>query len=256
MVWREPGPATRRDCIARRFGARAGGYEEHARLQALCAERLAEFIRATGGLPPGTAAEIGCGTGLLTRLLADGSRPWLATDIAPQMLARCRERLADRSGVTFALMDGQRPAFAREPAAIVSNLAAQWFEDPAAGLVRLARRTRVLAFAVPLAGSFAEWEAAFRALGRSSGLLPLPDPNALLAALAAVPGARLRHAVETHHFRYESGRAFAESFRRTGADQPRPGYRPGPIRAVLRRFAAGMDASVRVLYCRLEREDA
>ncbi len=246
--------------IARRFGARAESYEEHARLQAACAARLADFIRDTGGLPQGQVAEIGCGTGLLTRLLApqlsDGARPWLATDIAPAMLERCRERLAGTPNLSFALMDGQRAAFATPPAAIVSNLTAQWFDDPADGLAHLARQTPLLAFAVPVAGSFAEWEAAFRDLGRCSGLLHLPEPDALLAALAALRPTRLLHRLEAHSLRYPSGRAFAESFRNTGADQPRPGYRPGPIGAVLRRFAGGMDVSARVLYCRVEREAA
>lgn len=241
--------------IARRFGARAESYEEHARLQAACAARLADFINDTGGLPLGQVAEIGCGTGLLTRLLAGGVRPWLASDIAQPMLERCRERLAGVANVSFALLDGQRAAFATPPAAIVSNLAAQWFDDPAAGLASLARQTPLLAFAVPVAGSFAEWEAAFRDLGRGSGLLALPEPEVLLAALAALQPARLLHRLETHSLRYPSGRAFAESFRRTGADQPRPGYRPGPIRAVLRRFAGGMDVNARVLYCRVEREE-
>lgn len=254
MAWNDPESRAlpRPQRIARRFGARAGSYEEHARLQAQCAARLAGFINDTDGLPQGLVAEIGCGTGLLTRLLADGKRPWLATDIAPAMLERCRERLTGVPNLSFALLDGQRAAFATPPAAIVSNLTAQWFDDPAAGLAQLARMTPVLAFAVPVAGSFAEWEAAFRDLGRSSGLLALPEADALLAALSALPRTRLLHSLETHSLRYPSGRAFAESFRATGADQPRPGYRPGPIRAVLRRFASGMDVSARVLYCRVE----
>jgi malonyl-CoA O-methyltransferase len=254
MAWREPG-LSRPERIARRFGARVDSYEENARLQALCAERLAGFIRGTGGLPSGPVAEIGCGTGLLTRLMADGGHPWMATDIAPQMLTRCRERLAGTPLLSFRLMDGQAASFVDTPAAIVSNLAAQWFDDPAAGLYRLARHTRTLVFAVPLAGSFKEWDAAFRDLGRASGLLALPRPDALLDTLAVIPGARLRHVIETHELHYESGRAFADSFRRTGADQPRAEYRPTPIRDVLRRFADGMDVSVRVLYCRVDREE-
>ena len=172
------------------------------------------------------------------------------------MLERCRQRLAGVPGLSFALMDGQRAVFARPPAAIVSNLTAQWFDDPAASLARLARQAHVLIFSVPVAGSFPQWEAAFRDLGRSSGLLALPDADALLAALAALKPARLEHSTEERTLRYESGRAFADSFRRTGADQPRPGYRPGPIRPVLRRFAAGMDVTARILYCRVELEGA
>jgi malonyl-CoA O-methyltransferase len=219
------------------------------------AQRLAAFIAETGGLPEGPVAEVGCGTGLLTRLLADGTRDWLATDLAPEMLERCRSALSGTPRLSFAVMDGQHPSFTVPPAAIVSNLAAQWFDDPAAGLLALAKHTRTLAFAVPVAGSFAEWEEAFAALGRSSGLLALPDPETLLDALDALKPARLLHVLEEQRLHYPSGRAFADSLRRLGADQPRPAYRPGPIRPVLARFAQGMDVGVRILYCRLDMRD-
>ena len=126
--------------VAARFGARAAQYDEHALLQRACAEGLAAFIDGHGGLPAqGLVAEIGCGTGLLSRLLAPRAQRYLTTDIAPEMVARCRQRLVDAPHAAFAVMDGETPAFSEAPAAIVSNLAAQWFGNPVAGLRRLAR---------------------------------------------------------------------------------------------------------------------
>jgi malonyl-CoA O-methyltransferase len=235
--------------VARRFGARAAQYDEHALLQRASAEGLAAFIDEHGGLPArGLIAEVGCGTGLLASLLAPGAERYLATDIAPEMAERCRAKLAHLPHAACAVMDGQRPAFAEPPAALVSNLAAQWFADPVAGLRRLAESAPLLAFAVPLAGSFPEWREAFRAFGREPGLLPLPDGSAIKEALAALPGRRAHFETATHVIRYADARAFADSFRNIGADQPRSGYRPGPIRPVLRRFAQGMDATAFVLY--------
>jgi hypothetical protein len=101
---------------------------------------------------------------------------------------------------------------------------------------------------VPVSGSFPEWRQAFHDLGREPGLLPLPNADALTSALAALPGRTAIFETARHVIRYESARAFADSFRNIGADQPRPGYRPEPIRPVLARFADGMDATALVLY--------
>lgn len=243
---------SRSELVAKRFGARAAQYDEHALLQRESATRLAAFIKANGGLPAkGLVAEIGCGTGLLASLLAHTAERYLATDIAPEMLARCTERLGHMPQLSFCVQDGESAQFAEPPAAVVSNLAAQWFQNPVAGLRRLASQTPFLAFAVPLSGSFPEWRQAFLDLGREPGLLPMPEEPALtsaLTALAARSGRTALFETATHVIRYADARAFADSFRNIGADQPRPGYRPGPIRPVLQRFADGMDATAFVLY--------
>jgi len=268
-------PLPRTLAVARSFGRRARDYSRHAHLQQHTARTLAAFVREHGGLPDaGQVLEIGCGTGLLTELLHVPPRPYLATDLSPEMLEQCRARLGQRPGLSFAVLDGQKTAFAalegqdaafaapdgqesawREPpAAIVANLSCQWFDDPVAGLARLAQQTPLLAFSVPLAGSFPEWEAAFADLGRTSGLLPLPDERAVLAALTALGPLRLVQRVEERQQHFPSATAFADSFRLIGADQPRPGYTPAPIRPVLKRFASGLDATARILYCLVMRE--
>jgi len=267
--------------VARRFGARAAGYDEHAVLQRQTAERLADFVLSRSGLPeaispkepaeeraaarpweapeeqPGAlVAEIGCGTGLLTTLLAGRAARYLATDIAPEMLECCRAKLSTQTNIEFSVLNGEGACFAEEPTAIVSNLAAQWFRDPISGLAHLAGQTPRLFFAVPLAGSFPEWERAFREGGRASGLLPLPDEAALRSVLSSLPGREAFFETVEHVIHYADAHAFAESFRRIGADTPRQGYRPGPIRTVLRRFESGMDASARVLYGCVTKESA
>jgi malonyl-CoA O-methyltransferase len=235
--------------VAKRFGARAAHYDEHALLQREAATQLAAFLKANDALPAnGLVIEIGCGTGLLAELIAQDVERYLATDIAPEMLERCRLRLAGQPHASFAVKDGETATFSESPAAIVSNLAAQWFQNPVQGLQRLAMQTPTFAFAVPLAGSFPEWRQAFREMDREPGLLPLPESNAILRALTALPGRRTRFQTATHCLRYDNARAFVDSFRNIGADQPRPDYRPAPIRPVLERFAQGMDATAFVLY--------
>lgn len=251
---------SRVELVATRFGARAAHYDEHALLQREAAACLAAFIEETGGLGPdlksALVVEIGCGTGLLSELLAPLAGRYLATDIAPEMLERCRQRLGQQPQASFAVADGESLTFAEPPAAIVSNLAAQWFANPVAGLRRLAGNTSCLAFAVPLAGSFPEWREAFLRMGREPGLLPMPRANELLRALTGIPGTRTRFKTESHTLRYANARAFADSFRNIGADQPKPGYRPGPIRPVLKHFAQGMEATAFVLYGVIRKEAA
>lgn len=262
----EPG-LSRMELVAKRFGARAAHYDEHALLQREAAACLAAFVEETGGLlkhptpgadEPGSdlVVEIGCGTGLLSERLAPLAGRYLATDIAPEMLERCRQRLGQLPQASFAVADGESITFDAPPAAIVSNLAAQWFSDPVAGLRRLAEHTTCLAFAVPLAGSFPEWREAFLRMGREPGLLPMPRANDLLRALTGIPGTRTRFKTESHTLRYANARAFADSFRNIGADQPKPGYHPGPIRPVLKRFAQGMEATAFVLYGVIRKEAA
>jgi len=254
------GPLSCTRAVAQSFGRRARDYTRHAHLQRHTARTLADFVRGHGGLPAnhlrnqGQVVEIGCGTGLLTELLHTPGQAYLATDLSPEKLEQCRARLAgregqQRQGLSFAVLDGQTASFAVPPAAIVSNLTCQWFAEPVAGLARLARQTPLLAFSVPLAGSFPEWEAAFADLGRASGLLPLPDEQTILAALEALAPVRLLHKVEERPQHFPSAKAFADSFRLIGADQPRPGYAPAPIRPVLKRFSSGLYASARILYC-------
>lgn len=253
-------PLSRTQAVARSFGRRARDYTRHAHLQQHTARTLADFLRGHGGLPTthlgnqDQVVEIGCGTGLLTELLHTPGQAYLATDLSPEMLEQCRARLAEpeghqRQGLSFAVLDGQTATFAAPPATIVSNLTCQWFADPVAGLVRLARQTPLLAFSVPLAGSFPEWEAAFADLGRTSGLLPLPREQDVLAALEGLAPVRLLHMIEERPQHFPSAKAFADSFRLIGADQPRPGYAPAPIRPVLKRFSSGLYATARILYC-------
>lgn len=251
-------PLSRTRAVAQSFGRRARDYTRHAHLQQHTAQTLADFLREHGGLPDNTpvgtgqVVEIGCGTGLLTELLHRPGLSYLATDLSPEMLEQCRARLSSqpegRQGLSFAVLDGQTASFAAPPAAIVSNLTCQWFADPVAGLARLAQQTPLLAFSVPLKGSFPEWEAAFAELGRTSGLLPLPGEQAVLAALEALAPVRLLHRVEERRQHFPSAKAFADSFRLIGADQPRAGYAPAPIRPVLKRFSSGLYATARILY--------
>lgn len=244
--------------VGERFAAAAGRYSQHARAQAEAAQAFDAWLaRQAGGAAPRRIVELGCGTGFLTERLhrRHPGALLLATDIAPGMVAHCRQRLgASDPQLQFAVCDARTASFAGTPDWIVSAFCFQWFGDALPQLLaRLLPQGRVLACSVLLDGSFAGWEAAHRAAGLQSGLRRLPDWDALRAACAALPARRVvaeRVRIDEPH---ADGLSFARALRAIGADTPRPGHRPVPLRAVLRTMAGGYSANYEVGFLWIER---
>ncbi|PWC84307.1 hypothetical protein AEJ54_29585, partial [Azospirillum sp. Sp 7] len=152
----------RKAAIAAAFGKAAPRYEEHAAVQRIAAERLAERVARLPLPPRPRVLEIGCGTGFLSRALREriGPADWLLTDLSPDMLARCRAALGDPTDSAFRIMDGEKPDLDGPFDLIVSSLALQWFRDPTAALARWAEMLAPggrIAVATLAADSFREW---------------------------------------------------------------------------------------------------
>ena len=207
--------SARKTRIAQAFD-RAEGYDAHARIQREAARQLAAKVATLPIDSKLPALEIGCGTGFLTEALLAGCSPrrLLASDIAPAMIARARQRLGDRPGLDFELIDGEAPP--APPAGgwglIASSLAFQWFEQPAAAIDRLAEMLAPggwLAIATLAPGSLAEWSTALRTAGLGAVARDYPDPATLH------PHAEIRcyDIVEQHR----DGRAFLHSLKAIGA---------------------------------------
>jgi SAM-dependent methyltransferase len=79
--------------------------------------RAAWLALLTGHLPaaPARIADLGCGTGTLTVLLADAGYAVDGVDFSPEMITLARAKAAGREGVTFAVADASAPPL--EPAA-------------------------------------------------------------------------------------------------------------------------------------------
>lgn len=236
-----------KQAVARAFDG-AEGYDAAAVIQARVAEGLATRVAA---LPLATAPrvlEIGCGTGLLTAALHQRITPgaYLATDLAPAMILRCRARLG--SGPRFVVMDGERPCLAPGFDLVCSSLAAQWFEDLPGALTRLAGLLAPrghLAVATLAAGTFAEWRQAHADIGLTAATPNYPTAADLEAL--RVPGCTVAVAYEPLVEVHADGRAFLNALRAIGAGTPagRAPLSPGSLRRVLRRFEA---AGARVTY--------
>ncbi len=211
-----------KETILQRFDAAAATYDGQAGPQRRVAAALAEQVL---GLPPGPAPdvlEIGCGTGFLTGALAPalpGCR-WLATDLAPAMVAACSGAFP---WVEAQVMDGEAPDVGeRRFDLIVSSLAVQWFADLPAGLARLRGLLRpggALAVTTLGAGTFPEWRSRCRAAGVEPGTPAYPAPGELEALL---PGSRVGR--RSFPLRCGSLHGFLDHLRLTGARTAAPGH--------------------------------
>ena len=219
------------------FGRGAASYEAQARLQQGVAWRLGRLCRDLP-LPAGPCADLGAGSGLLSRALL-AQRPSLPDlplqlDLCPELLAR--NPLAAPTTAPWDLNLGLPPQL-RDAGLLLSSFALQWLEDPAAQLAHWAGRLAPggwLALAVPVTGSFDTWQAAARAASVPCTALPLPCAEVLIEA-ALRTGLELRQAQQLRFSRAPGdGLATLRLLRSLGATASRqPPLDAGQLRRLL-----------------------
>jgi len=173
------------------FAAGAAAYDHQAALQRTIAWRLAHGCRGLP-LPPGPAADLGAGTGLLARALADQpqaasqasgpptpagrARQLLQLDLCPELLAR--NPLATATTARLWDLEQGLPAELRGAAFLSSSFALQWLSRPAVQLEHWCTQLTAggwLALAVPTAASFPQWHRAAQRAGVPFTGLALPE---------------------------------------------------------------------------------
>ncbi len=231
--------------VVERFSQKTLGYEQHAQLQKLVADRLAGYFPELGS--PDILA-IGCGTGFLTAHLLT-HYPGTAceiTDLSQAMLEQCAQNFRDHKQLQFGLMDGERPEPGKRYDLIATSMTAQWFTQPAKSLAQLRGLLKpggVLLYSTIGADLFPQWRAVLRELGLPCGLVDMEE----------LPGVIDE---EIHQMRFESGVRFLQNLKMTGASMPRPDYRAlsaGELRSAIRLFETKMQARAdwHILYGRL-----
>lgn len=250
---------TRRDRIRSAFAA-APDYDGNARIQREVADRLAARIAALDLPPSPRVLEIGCGTGFLTQALAAQGLggEWLVTDIAPEMVERCKAGFAaPQQGRTlrFATLDGERGTPDGAPFDLIcSSLAVQWFDDAPAALARLSQWLAPGGHLVVTTlgpRSFREWRAAHE----GEGIVPGTPAFAPVESFATLSPETLL--VEEHLERHPDPRAFLRAVKAIGAGTSAPAHRPltpAQLRRVMDRFAqSGCEVTYEVATCHLRR---
>lgn len=260
--------------VQRSFGRHAEDYEGQARLQQATAWRLGRLCAGLP-LPSGPIADLGAGTGLLSRALLLHhpqlrQRPPLQLDLCPELLARnplagCTPpALADAcsppaalaacmdppSGLVWDLNNGL-PGHLGGAALLASSFALQWLEEPA-GMLALWGHTLGpggwLVLAVPTAGSFPQWRRAAERADVPCSALGLPDADMLIAATESC-GLTLQHCRRRRFSRArQGGLPTLRHLRQLGAGTSRrPPLNAGQLRRLLRHWPAGGSLTWEVL---------
>ena len=157
-----------KQAVAAAFGRAAQSYNQHARLQRQCGERLMALARPGHGLQ---VLDAGCGTGWFSQRWRTAGHEVTALDLSEKMLQQAASgQVADyyQAGDIEALPFADA-SFDR----CWSNLAIQWCSDLPQALRELRRVTKPggqVLFSTLLAGSLVEVEQAWQSLGRTAPL--------------------------------------------------------------------------------------
>ncbi|EDY39568.1 SAM dependent methyltransferase [Cyanobium sp. PCC 7001] len=163
------------------FDQGAAAYDDHARLQRAVAWRLAHQVRALA-LPPGPMADLGAGTGLVGRSLAQQGWPQRLRQVDASAALLARNPLSESHGSLLWDLNQGLPDGLAGAALLSSSFALQWLDDPLLQLERWCQGLMVggwLVLAVPTARSFPEWRTAASYAGVPCSGLPLPAARAL-----------------------------------------------------------------------------
>ena len=131
--------------VVENFSRSASTYDCHAEEQRVGADTLAKCAaECAEDLVEGPVLEIGCGTGFLSASLAAvfPKRRLELTDLAPAMVARCRQKMAAEVEVAhpyirYRVLDGERLASEGRYALICASFVVHWFADFHVGLQQL-----------------------------------------------------------------------------------------------------------------------
>ncbi len=173
--------------IKKNFEEAASNYSVQAKLQKRFAWLLAQEC-AKQPIPKGIWADLGTGTGFLAEALeaCNPNQSVIRIDNSAEMLARHNPK---KSSQLWDLNLGL-PAWSSRPTLIASSFALHWLQNPQSRLAEWFQALAPggwLAIAVPIQGSFPEWEKAANRARVHCTALPLPSKKSLLKAVSPAP---------------------------------------------------------------------
>lgn len=215
------------DQIPESWGAIAADYEEA--FEGLTTQFAADVLGLLDLKPGERVIDVAAGTGAFSLMAARAGIEVLATDFAPGMVARIRERIAaaNVSGISAEVMDGQALAVADASFdASISILGLIFFPDIAKGLSELRRvlrsdgRAAVLCWSDPgslpmmtlLVRSIRKIVPDFRPPAAPPVWARLGGPDSLRAQMLSAGFREVQVAITTRHLEIKSPRSFWAHF--------------------------------------------
>ncbi len=155
--------------IINNFSKAASLYDRYADIQKISASHLLNSIETNGFQ---NILEIGCGTGILTRLLTQkfSNARFKAIDISKKMLEVAKTRLKDER-IDFVAGDAEYMPFDETFDLIASNACFQWFEDLEKVIVRykdLLSKNGVISFSIFGPLTFHELDVSLKSLSKDA----------------------------------------------------------------------------------------
>ena len=252
--------------IEKNFSRFSSSYNLYADIQRSASKKLLKFLEPDtillSSLP---ILEIGCGTGLLSEGLAEcfPSHKIIFSDISSKMLHQCRSNIGkswtDADRFEFQLIDGERISVKNNYSMIISGFTFQWFSELNSSLEKMKEALSqggIIAFSIPVEGSFPEWEKACRRLNIPFRANTLPDALILINWFKK-KGWNVKYLVEELRCIYPSAIYFFRSIKNIGAATSLDGK---PLSAgQMKKLCNHMDSesesefkiTYRVLYCSL-----
>ena len=155
-----------KDGISACFSKAASTYDTWAEPQRLIAEYLESKLPLH--LPEGKIIDLGCGTGLLTKMLNEAypDRHIRGVDLAPGMIRICRKKWNKNGRLSFTVADAENFHPGNDPCSLIaSSCTFQWFENQPESIRRtftLLSPGGYLAVAVPIKGTLSELQSSYQ----------------------------------------------------------------------------------------------
>ncbi len=212
---------SRKPFVAANFSAAAQSYDGWADVQKHAANDLIKALPAD--CTPYRILDVGCGTGLLTRMLASAHPDAKLTglDLAPAMVEACQNQWPADSMHRFVCADAEHYTSEHLFNLIASNFAFQWFDNTnhtIAHLTRQLTKDGIFALSVPVAGTLKELDKAHQnAFSRPFAGLVYPEPETYLSATRQAGLQVMSSRVTPHVITYPSALTALKSFKEIGA---------------------------------------
>jgi malonyl-CoA O-methyltransferase len=266
-------PATGRRSVAARFSAAAGTYDGPAEIQRAVARRLVEWLCSDGSAAePDRLLELGCGTGIFTRALAERypAATIVATDLSEDMVRAAQRNVGVSGRIRWEVADAREFSTRDRFPLVVSSCALHWaspFSDTARNVAALLAPGGRLVAALMVDGTLSELHAARLAV--APGVPPrsrLPTDTEVREGVLAAGLSVDRMECSTLTARHQSAGQFLRAIHEQGltGGPVSAGHRPLTRRelsavaewydARCRVEAGGVRATYRVCYVRAQAE--